>query len=546
MAKFSGAAPRRAAVSTVVGSGHTFEGGVGVKYDARTELWNLTTAAMVGGEKSFYENGEVRDQRIIDLTRAVIRTPGGWDWICRFVPFLRNSMFMRTAPVMIAAEAADYRRDLFRNGTAEPSVSTVRILVASAIGRVDELAEFIGYWRMRFGRTIPGGVQRGLADAASEMLTEYSAMKYDGSARAIRIGDVINILHPEPKAPWQSDMFRYFLDRRHHSTDIRVNLDRLPMIASRQWMESLTLEERRQMADGSKDYLALKFKEAGMTWENAAGWLQRELRASDWEALIPTMGYMALLRNLRNFDKAGISPAAVLAVCDRLADPAQVAKSKQFPYRFYTAFRAANESFRWADTLSVALDLSTQNVPVLGGKTLVIVDTSGSMNATVSDRSDVRYVDVAALFGSVVASKNPEGVDVVAFADSAYKVDFPTKRNVLRNVDKIRGEVGRVGYGTNIGSAQQFLRPDYTRVVIFSDMQDIAGLATGGPASGFGYRRGLAIPANVTAYSFNLAGYEHGIVDSGIPNRFVLGGFSDRAFQMMAMVEVGKDQNWPF
>jgi hypothetical protein len=313
------------------------------------------------------------------------------------------------------------------------------------------------------------------------------------------------------------------------------------MISARVVMEGMSKEQRETLAASPGFSGALK--DAGMTWENVAGWLQRELTAKEWEALIPTMGYMALLRNLRNFDKAGISPAAVLAVCDRLADPAQVAKSKQFPYRFYTAYWAANESFRWADTLSVALDLSTKNVPVLDGKTLVLVDTSGSMGAPISERSTVQYVDIAALIGSVIASGNPDGVDVVAFANTAYKVEFPTRSNVLRNVDKIRSEVGKVGHGTNIGSAQPFVA-GHKRVIIVSDMQDVAGL-TGGRAHYY-YGSGLSVPADVVTYSFNLAGNEHGIVDTNKPNRYNLAGFSDAAFRMMAMVEAGKDQKWPF
>ena len=194
MAKFAGEMSRRRPVSTVINSAVTGEGGRGVKYDSRTELWNLTTAAMVGGEKSFYENGEVRDARLASLVRSIVAEPGGFEWLSRFVPFLRREMFMRTATVMVAAEAARARQVLVRAGSA-PAVESgysVRALVASAIDRMDEFGEFIGYWRMRFGRAIPGGVQRGLADALRDSLTEYNAMKYDGNARAYRIGDILN------------------------------------------------------------------------------------------------------------------------------------------------------------------------------------------------------------------------------------------------------------------------------------------------------------------------------------------------------------------
>ncbi len=545
MAKFANEASRRRAVSTAINSAVTGEGGQGVKYDERTELWNLTTAAMVGGEKSFYEDGKVRDNRLVTLTQKIVEQPGGFEWLSRFVPFLRREMFMRTAPVMLAAEASRHRQTLVRADKApavEPGYS-VRALVASAMGRMDEFGEFIGYWRMRFGRAIPGGVQRGLADALQETLNEYNAMKYDGNARTYRVGDILNIVHPDAKAPWQGDLYEYLLDRRHHSTSVRVSLERLPMISARRELEAMPLDERRAMATSPKFGEALRV--SGMTWENVAGWLQRELTASDWEALAPTMGYMALLRNLRNFDDGGMSDAVAEQVAARLADPDQVAKSKQFPYRFYTAYRAASGSFRWAHALSKALDLSTQNVPALRGKTLVLVDTSGSMSgSTVSARSDVQYVDIAALFGTVLAARN-EGVQVVSFASGAEEVTFPTKSNVLRNVDHLRGRVGRVGHGTDVSQGIRYLG-DHDRLVIFSDMQDVAGLALTERGFGQFYGSRVAIPAKTVAYSFNLAGHEAGIIDTRNPNRFVLGGFSDAAFRMMAMVEAGRDQNWPF
>lgn len=509
-----------------------------MKYSSRIELWNLAAGSMVGGEASFYEPGETRDERLRNLVHAVVREPDGFAWLCRFVPYLRNEMYMRTAPIIIAAEAARTHAEAVRVTPSLKSPSfTVRRLVASAIGRTDEFAEFIGYWRMRFGRTIPGGVQRGLADAFVSSLDEYGAMKYDGNDRPIRLGDVVEILHPEPKNPAQSDLFRYLMDRRHHPSDIRVGLERLPMIASRRVLEDMPQTEREALVVSPGFTLALK--NSGMTWENVAGWLRRKLTAREWEALIPTMGYMALLRNLRNLDDAGISDEVAAQVVMRLTDPAQIARSKQFPYRFYTAYRAAQETFRWSSALGKALDLSTQNIPVLNGNTLVLVDTSASMETPISARSNVEMVDVAALFSAALAARNPDRVDVISFATSARKIEFPTRSNVLRNVDHLRGKVGLVGHGTNVNAGIAFLEgKKYDRMIILSDMQDVAGLSES-RRSIFGFRdRPISIPDELKVYSFNLGGYEYGTVDTSIPNRYILSGFSDAAFRMMEMAEL--------
>jgi hypothetical protein len=68
---------------------------------------------------------------------------------------------------------------------------------------------------------------------------------------------------------------------------------------------------------------------------------ERLTSAEQWECLIPHMGYMALLRNLRSFDDAGVSDEVAVQVMARLTDPEQVARSRQFPMRFLSAFKDA-------------------------------------------------------------------------------------------------------------------------------------------------------------------------------------------------------------
>jgi hypothetical protein len=58
------------------------------------------------------------------------------------------------------------------------------------------------------------------------------------------------------------------------------------------------------------------------------------------------MGYMALLRNLRNVDEAGVGDDVAAEVCARPADPGELARSRQFPSRFLAAYEQA-PSLRW-------------------------------------------------------------------------------------------------------------------------------------------------------------------------------------------------------
>ena len=136
-------------------------------------------------------------------------------------------------------------------------------------------------------------------------------------------------------------------------------------------------DERRGLVRSQVEHTWADYaKAAGVTWEWLSSWLPGGMDAEAWEAVIPQMGYMARLRNLRNFDEAKISDGVRDEVVSYLKDPMNVAASRQFPIRFYNAWNAVR-GLEWALPLERALDFSVQNVPELDGNTLVMVDVSG-------------------------------------------------------------------------------------------------------------------------------------------------------------------------
>ena len=426
----------------------THEGARAFKRDAKSELFLLAITNMVS-EPAFYESGSKRDARFVDLIHKVTQTDP--DWIARFVPWLRDTAQMRSASIQMAAE---YVAAGGRGG---------RRVIDSAIVRADEPAEMLAYWAFRYGRNFRQPVKRGVADGAQRVYTEYAALKYDGQSRAWRMGDVIELTHPKPTDEKQSDLFRYLLDRRHHPTELTVS-DRLPMVKARAELEAIGQDERRAvLRNGRGEGLG----EAGVTWEWLAGWLPGGMDAEAWEAVIPSMGYMALLRNLRNFDQAGVSDRAEDYVKSVLTDPDAVARSRQFPYRFWSAYKHA-PSLNWASALEQALDLSVSNIPVLKGRTLVLADTSASMTSPVSRRAKIAHFEIAALFAAAVARKADE-LDLISFATHSERIPFGATQSVLRTIEKVESRIGRVGHGTNLGRAIRKHYDGHDRVVVFSD-----------------------------------------------------------------------------
>jgi len=284
-----------------------------------------------------------------------------------------------------------------------------------------------------------------------------------------------------------------------------------------------------------------------MTWEDALSLAGSKVdKRQLWEALIPTMGYMALLRNLRNFDEAGVSDEVAETVAKRLADPEQVAKSRQFPFRFLSAYEAV-ASDRWRHPLGKALNACLANVPELPGRTLVLIDTSASMTgATISAKSKVTPAKAAAVFGIVLAIRC--GADVYGFADGTFRHELPKGASALRQIERFLARTGEVGHGTDIPAAISSTYNKHDRVIILSDMQTVgrAGYWNRRGGNLAGTDPGDLVPADKPMYGFNLQGYRAAAFSTARPNRYELGGMSDKVWQVLPLLEAGRDATWPW
>ncbi|MFE9745422.1 TROVE domain-containing protein [Saccharothrix saharensis] len=528
MSKFNFGRVRAAASSPVVSesvaTGRTHEGAPGYARDAKSELFLLAVANMVG-EQTFYESAGERDDRYAALVRAT--TAADPEWTARFLAWLRGDANMRTAALVGAAHFVRARLEAGEQGMS-------RQVVDSVLRRADEPGELLAYWTSRHGRAVPKPVKRGVADAARRLYDERSLAKWDSEARGYRFGDVLNLVHPSPRADWQGDLFSHALDRRFGRADGVP--ESLGVLRARADLLAWPVERRRALFAEGRDAVASTLRGAGMTWESVAGWLQGPMTAEVWEALAPSMGYMALLRNLRNFDQAGVSDEVAAEVAARLSDPEQVARSRQLPMRFLSAYRAA-PSLRWAWALERAIAHSLGNVPELPGRTLVLIDTSYSMNAPFSKDGSLMRWDAAAVFGIALGSRCSRA-DVVSYSDGTRPFRLDRGESLLKAVERWKSDGYFLGSGTATARAVRSHFKRHDRVVIITDEQ--AG-------DGDVHR---AVPDDVPLYTWNLAGYRHGHAPSGgtgtARNRHAFGGLTDQAFRMIPLLEGGRDAGWPF
>lgn len=260
-----------------------------------TPEWELYTTVVttMGTENKFYESGDNRVRRIADLVRKV--DPG---FVACLAVYAREEMHLRSVPLLLLVELAQCHRD----------DSLVSRAVSRVVQRADEITELLMCYQWRMGRNklnkLSSQIRKRLAESFNRF-DEYQFAKYNRTDRKVTLRDALLLVHPKPKDEKQAEIFRKIL----------------------------------------KDTL-----ETPYTWEtelSAAGKLateskkrKSEAKREVWRQLVRSgrLGYMAMLRNLRNMIDCGLDEETMQMVCDRLADPNEVRKSKQLPFRFLSAY----------------------------------------------------------------------------------------------------------------------------------------------------------------------------------------------------------------
>ena len=440
-----------------------------------------------------------------------------------------------------AAKAAVYARDQFNMRSISHIVSAelahrvkgtqwMRPFVKNVIVRVDDMLEILAYYEGKYGRRpVPNALKRGIRDAFDKF-DGYQLAKYRGERREISLVDVVNLVHPSP-TDRNRDALKQLVDGTLRSTDT--------------WESRLT--QAGQRAESQED--------------------RAEKKAEAWAELVLSrkIGYMALVRNLRNIIQS--APEVIGEACEMLVQPELVRRSRLLPFRFVTAQKelaklTVDEPSQkvsgaiWKSLMAFlnppaqdvpvktqpvdmaikaldrAAEIALANVPQLDGRTLVVVDESSSMTWGAS------VIDIASLFAGVILKANPDA-DLMMFSDDARYVSVNADDTLLSIQRQITSCT--VSRGTNFHSI--FYRADgaYDRIIILSDMQGwmTSGYAVGGaPTEMFAdYRERTGADPHV--YSFDLQGYGSLM----FPERKVYGlsGFSEKVFDVMALLEQDRE-----
>jgi hypothetical protein len=486
----------------------------------RTPKGELFLAAVTSlNEDTFYETADKRAQRIQALAASpeIVNSP---EWTLGMVRWLRQEVGLRSITGVVAMTVVKARLDAGLTGTN-------RQIIEAAISRLDEASDMIAGWMSLYGRNIPSCVRRGVADALRVRLSERSYLKWAGrmNAGSVTLRDVINLTHPKPKNSVQEALIKLVLDESYGK---KGDDKQLPTI--RAYRQFLAMDRDAQIraltGPDAKDVI----RKAALTHEVIAGAIGT-IPADVWETLVPEMGYMALRMNLRRIEASGASRALIATINERLSDVDEAAKSRTMPVAFYAAYKNAPLAF--AAALQDAANASLENVPALKGRTLVLLDRSGSMSYPMSAKSSLSCQDTANVFASALAIRG-ESVRVVAFDDHMEDVKVAST-DLLRVVDQMPTARGctytpdAVAYAHKKGEK-------YDRIIILTDEQ---------------YRGGSVDNAldtyapRVPVFTWNLAGYATAQMEAR-QGRWTFGGLSDKGFQMIPLLERGIGQSWPW
>lgn len=482
-----------------------YEGAKAYRLTPELELYAAVVTTALSNQ--FYETASDRVARLRALIEA--NDPA---FVARLAVYAREQMHLRSIPLILAVELA--RR---HQGDQLVGRLTERI-----VQRADEITELLAYYALanerktakKLGR-LSKQIQRGLAQAFNKF-DEYQFAKYDRDGAEVKLRDALFLCHPSAKDAAQQALF----DKIIAGT----------LSTPYTWETELS-------ALGQADFADEKAKSAAFR--------------AKWEELIDSrkLGYMALLRNLRNILQADVSGQHIRRVCETLGDAGQVARSKQLPFRFLAAYRELLElksghTQALLTALEKAASAAAANLSGFGYETRVVIacDVSGSMQQPVSAKSKILCYDIGLMLGMLLKSRCENAVTGM-FGNSWKTINLPAQ-SILSNVQEFYRREGEVGYATNGHLViQDLLNDGYVadKVMLFTDCQ-LWNTNGGNPVEQAWqqYRRKVAPDAKL--YLFDLAGLGNTPLNvhqsQGV---HLIAGWSDKIFDVLAALENGQN-----
>jgi len=491
-----------------------FDGGISYTLNPLDTL-RIVTASSIFGEPSYYRGSHDKPSNLSTLKRhdilnmytdpnetttdvftKAIDAALDYDFkaTLEFAVKLRHEMFMRLNPAVIFIRASQHPSRVKFN---EANPGFMKKIGMEIVGRPDDITNQFDYYMFLKGskNNLPSIVKRAWADKLATF-SKYQIHKYKSKS----LVDLVRISHAHSEV----------IDELMKNGDVVVS-------------------------------------ETEQTWESLRA------QGKKWREILDTikMPHMALLRNLRGiFTEVNDTELAKKVMADLKGG---VPHGKQFPFRYYTAYKQIddidiNHKGMILDTLEECLDISIANFPRLKGKVACLSDNSGSSwGQMTSEYGKTHIAEIANLSSIITALCSDEGY-VGVFGE----------RLSLKPVSKRDGIINQLEETCRRGKAQGmscehgiwlFLdeaitkKVHYDTIFIYSDMQaghgDLFGTSINMDdrhENGSNYvdvlkmveRYRNTVNPKVNVFTVQVAGYNNSVVPENIYRGSVLGGWTGK------------------
>lgn len=389
--------------------------------------------------------------------------------VARVAVQAKEDMRLRHVPLLLA-------RELMRTKEGR---TQAKGLFSRVILRPDDITEFLAiYWKDNKDEALAKQVKRWLGDTFRKF-DEYQLAKYNGGQKAVKLRDALRVTRPKPAGEAQAELWRKLVKGELATPD---------------------------------------------TWEVELS--KGGDKKATFERLIAErkLGTLAFIRNLRNMHQAGIDKGIISAY-------AQTAKiDRILPFQFVAAAKAVPDWEGIVESMMLRCLAGQTKIP---GKTVLVVDTSGSMTARLSAKSEMSRMDVAAALAILARELCEEPVIYCTAGNDSSRTHatmlIPSRRGFALSDYvtgyEVRSRIG--GGGIFLAQCMKHIKAEQgsaDRVIVLTDEQDCDVKLNPESADAFGVKN----------YLINIASAKNGI---GYRKWLHIDGWSDKVLDYIVKYE---------
>lgn len=380
------------------------------------------------------------------------------------------------------------------------------------IFRPDDMSEIKDVWAAlnpkgdgsRKAKALPNAMKKGFASTLLNMDT-YQLAKYPKTAI-----DIANLVHPNVQ---------------NAVATIKVEGETMKTLDALMKGVKVTADTWETAQSEAGQEVAKAVREGKLTKKEAEAVLS-EAKNDNWETLLKDgkLGVMAALRNIRNMMK-NPRKEVIDALCKLITDSKKIRQALILPCHFDLAYEVVMDEFAQADysakVQQALLDGYEASIPnlkdALPGRTLVVVDCSGSMGGmtistkdkagesyywgyTGSRRETKTCAYKAGLIAATIAKAT--NADVIKFGDYAHYFNYAKNLNVFALAKTIGTHTDgstRPHYAFELIAKQH---EAYDRIIFISD-----NAVNGNNLTSDSYRRYIHDVCSPYIYAIDLAAY---------------------------------------